>query len=300
MANGHLYIGSAFVLFNRYRCHKSMLGNCCHDNKHLQRAYNKYGGENFIFEAIEIHDETDVLRTREQFHLDKYFDGGVSCYNMTPSVDPVWLNSKYRKDYILIDPYGNEVVFKESLITEIVRKIHTETGIRISSSGLCHVIKGNNLSHKGWRLPKNKNYDYKNWRKNAKIVYRTKKFNVRLRAPDGSIYGPIVNLEKFSRAHGMRPSALHNLIAGRTRYILGWSIFNGSLEKPAAKNSKTVDIKLKSPEGVIYGPINNFAQFCRDNSLNISSMRGMVFRNKGKKMYRGWCLLETRKEKAML
>ncbi len=53
LVNGKIYIGSTFNLSSRRAVHFSALKNKKHVNRHLQNAYNKYGGENFTFEYLE-------------------------------------------------------------------------------------------------------------------------------------------------------------------------------------------------------------------------------------------------------
>ena len=47
------YIGYASEINSRFRHHKSTLKNNTHKNTYLQRAWNKYGEENFRFEVLE-------------------------------------------------------------------------------------------------------------------------------------------------------------------------------------------------------------------------------------------------------
>ena len=58
--NNNIYIGSASNLKNRWNVHKHKLSNNKHVNIHLQRAFNKYGSENFIFEVIEYVDKYNL------------------------------------------------------------------------------------------------------------------------------------------------------------------------------------------------------------------------------------------------
>ena len=73
--NNHLYVGSSKNLKHRKGQHFSTLKHNKHRNYHLQYAYNKYGGENFIFEIIEIIEVEvsilqDTLLKREQYWID--------------------------------------------------------------------------------------------------------------------------------------------------------------------------------------------------------------------------------------
>lgn len=287
--NGSIYIGSARFLGRRFSVHRSTLESGNHDNLHLQRSYKKYGAENFEFDVIECVD-IDVLLEREQFYLDQHFDHGVKCYNMNPTVQVVSLNNKHRKNYVLVDPDNNVVEFKKSLLTEVVLKINEQYKDSVSVTGLHHVLKGRSKSHKKWRTIEN--IDYNCSRKGERRV--GKFYDVKLLSPDGVVYGPIQNLREFCRDHNIDNSShIFNLLAGRTKYIFGWSIFAGSFEKPVTRNAKTYDVKIQSPDGNVYGPIVNLKGFCRDHGLDLSGMQNLIAGKKKTNCYKSWKLLSA-------
>ncbi len=67
--NGHVYIGSSKNIEKRWLRHCSDLHNGRHINRHLQRAWIKYGFGNFAFEILET-TSFDLATQREQFYLD--------------------------------------------------------------------------------------------------------------------------------------------------------------------------------------------------------------------------------------
>lgn len=69
--NNKIYIGSAVSIKNRWSSHKTLLRNNCHDNIHLQYAWNKNGEENFEFSIIELCEKQDLL-ILEQKYLDQF------------------------------------------------------------------------------------------------------------------------------------------------------------------------------------------------------------------------------------
>ena len=71
--NGKIYIGSAVDLKRRRREHFSRLEKKIHNNRLLQRSYNKYGKSFFHFYVIEAVKEKKDLLTREQLYID-WFD----------------------------------------------------------------------------------------------------------------------------------------------------------------------------------------------------------------------------------
>jgi len=68
LVNGKLYIGSSDDIHERWMNHRIMLKNNSHHSKKLQRAYNKYGKENFLFELLEECSIDDLI-SREQYYL---------------------------------------------------------------------------------------------------------------------------------------------------------------------------------------------------------------------------------------
>lgn len=67
--NNKIYCGSSNHILERWDVHKSQLRNNAHSNGHLQRAWNKYGEENFVFVikeliAIDIKDTPELFKQR--------------------------------------------------------------------------------------------------------------------------------------------------------------------------------------------------------------------------------------------
>lgn len=67
--NEHCYYGSSKNIKRRWDKHKSQLKYNRHENIMLQRAWNKYGENNFIFEVVELCEEYELLII-EQKYLD--------------------------------------------------------------------------------------------------------------------------------------------------------------------------------------------------------------------------------------
>ena len=76
------YIGKTGVSFgDRWDCHRAQLNGGYHDNPHLQRAWNKYGSENFEFCIIETVIDISVLDELEIKYIKEYRDA-EKCYNI--------------------------------------------------------------------------------------------------------------------------------------------------------------------------------------------------------------------------
>jgi group I intron endonuclease len=70
--NEKVYIGSAKVLRNRIWEHRSDLKRKRHKNIHLTRAYEQYGVEAFEIFILEVIENLDKLKEREQYWMDTY------------------------------------------------------------------------------------------------------------------------------------------------------------------------------------------------------------------------------------
>ena len=76
------YVGSSVDIICRWYQHKTTLKNNKHHSIKLQRAYNKYGVENFKYEIIE-ECEVTVLFIQEQYYID-FFNCYDDGYNILP------------------------------------------------------------------------------------------------------------------------------------------------------------------------------------------------------------------------
>jgi len=72
VVNNNVYIGSTVNIGNRWREHRRKLNSRIHNNKYLQRAWNKYGWEKFRFEILESVLKKSNLLDREQYYLDLF------------------------------------------------------------------------------------------------------------------------------------------------------------------------------------------------------------------------------------
>lgn len=83
--NNKIYIGSTINLERRWENHIYQLKNNIHHSLKLQRAWNKYGEDNFefsIIEEFESDNEGDKY-VREQYYLDLYKPHTDKGYNMS-------------------------------------------------------------------------------------------------------------------------------------------------------------------------------------------------------------------------
>lgn len=144
-----VYIGKSININNRLRDHKSSLISNKHKNKYLQRAFNKYGLENFLFEILE-ECECEKLNEKEIYYIKK-FNSLNEGYNMTGGGDGSH-NVSFHKNYTIYKFWHPIHGIKECTQIDMKHFLgEFKPGNKISA-----VIKGKRIHHLGWRLYENK------------------------------------------------------------------------------------------------------------------------------------------------
>jgi group I intron endonuclease len=82
--NNKCYIGSAVNIHGRFRLHQSALNRRVHDNRHLQRAWNKYGAGVFEFKTL-LHCDVENLLFYEQRAMEAHSFSNL--YNIRPTAE---------------------------------------------------------------------------------------------------------------------------------------------------------------------------------------------------------------------
>lgn len=82
IVNGRFYIGSAVNLRKRKNNHWHSLRQNKHYNLPMQRAWNKYGEQAFIFEVWELVLVPELLTTQEQYWIEKLTPFGHKGFNI--------------------------------------------------------------------------------------------------------------------------------------------------------------------------------------------------------------------------
>jgi len=98
--NGKYYVGSSADILSpnigRWYKHKWMLKNNNHDNIHLQRAWNKYGGDSFEFKIVEYIEPAKLIG-EEQKYLDDAKLNKNAVYNRTFIAGKIEMTEETRK-----------------------------------------------------------------------------------------------------------------------------------------------------------------------------------------------------------
>lgn len=103
--NDKIYIGSAVSFKQRFIKHKSDLKLNQHHSIYLQRSWNKYGKDKFIFEIVEYVEDKTKLIEREQRWLDFFNPEYNTCptagnslgYKHTDKSKKIMSDKKKRK-----------------------------------------------------------------------------------------------------------------------------------------------------------------------------------------------------------
>lgn len=118
--NGKIYIGSSIEIHIRLMNHKYMLRANKHDNEYLQKSFNKYGENNFIFDIVELCDSNKLI-VKENFYIDKFLSNNLNLgYNLA-KVNEFRRNNfndevKVKNSKINLQKNGNFIKFKASNI----------------------------------------------------------------------------------------------------------------------------------------------------------------------------------------
>ena len=158
--NHKFYIGSAINIKNRWNLHISALRGNRHCNTHLQRAWNEYGEDNFLFEIIEIVENKEDLIKREQFYLDSLLHAQAFInksnklfqklgYNMNPTANS-WFGRKHSNKTILKICSTKKEYFKNGGRVPFKGKHHTnKTKLKISLVKKEYFKNGGRVAFKG-------------------------------------------------------------------------------------------------------------------------------------------------------
>lgn len=130
-----VYVGSSYNIAIRWKSHRKQLNAGTHKNIHLQRAWNKYNEDNFIFFVVENCDKS-LLVTREQYWIDFL----CACnpefgYNINKKADRVTYTKEVRqklsektKEYMNQPEVKKRLSQQSKRLGYIERYIHSHEG----------------------------------------------------------------------------------------------------------------------------------------------------------------------------
>lgn len=128
LVNNKLYVGSSNDLLKRKREHFRTLNKEIHCNKKLQRAFDKYSEQNFIFEIIEFVEDKNKLIEYEQY----------------------WINTlkSVQEGYNINIVAGKGPVYKKSIICLETNKVYDSISEAHKLTGFARSAIGDNCNNK--------------------------------------------------------------------------------------------------------------------------------------------------------
>ncbi len=112
--NGKYYIGSSNNIHKRWEYHKQDLTKRKHHSPYLQRAWNKYGKDNFDFIIVLPNVSENDLLNEEQKYLDNV--NKLECYNTSMIAGKVEMTNEVRqkiKEKLMGNKNGVGRIFSE-------------------------------------------------------------------------------------------------------------------------------------------------------------------------------------------
>lgn len=131
--NNKIYIGSSANIYERFKAHKRKLTNDCHYNNLLQKEWNEYGEDSFIFSIIE-ECNVNYLLEREKYYISLYDTlNQKHGYNLAPIVK----TDGKLKQYIPKNKLDERIIF--------VIKLLLLYGIKVTSISRKFKINSNTI-----------------------------------------------------------------------------------------------------------------------------------------------------------
>jgi group I intron endonuclease len=224
------YIGSTLTTIeNRYRRHVTDLKSGIHHSIFLQRAWNKYGEQNFEIRIIETVDDCNLL-LREQFYLDErkknypphknynicWIAGNCQGRILSPEtrkkisqsqigkVIPLETRLKMSnsqalkcgKYYTFVDPSGNE---HETNNLRAFARLNN-----LCPVGLRTLAKGTTKHHKNWTL-----------KGQSRKIFS-------FMSPEGDLHQNITNLKLFCKNNDLDYKSMSHVHKGNRKHYCGW------------------------------------------------------------------------------
>lgn len=132
MDNGHFYVGSSKDMRKRGASHLRDLRKGSHHNSHLQRAWNKYGEDRFVFIPIAECKQEKLIEEENRYI--QICRGWNKCYNMSDANEIFnWTGRKHSKETL--------AKMSKSALKTRIRKLTEEQVLEIrelSKNKICY------------------------------------------------------------------------------------------------------------------------------------------------------------------
>jgi group I intron endonuclease len=239
LISGNRYIGSSYDIEHRFRHHRWALKNNKHDNDHLQKSWNKYGEDAFVFAVVKDNIPDELLPEKEQELIEKI--PYSSLYNISnfAYLPSDTTGRKLSSEHIekIRNSHLGRVVSEETkkkislsrskpypaFINRITREIIPE-GIGLASMcrehgfsipRMCAVVRGYSHSHHGWML-----YD----KSKRKPLGSENPYPKMINEITGEIIPAGQNIHELCRERNFTRSSITAVIKGKYKQYKGWTL----------------------------------------------------------------------------
>lgn len=204
---GMIYIGSTTnILKARLGNHKRNLRSGKHGNPILQASYNKYGDVSFEYDILEDGISDNDILSVETFWIEYFRYIGAKLYNICHPANT-------RKGI----PMPEDAKQKLSIINT-GKTLTQEHKDRIGTAN-----RGNKSNvGKTWSAEVR-----------SKMSDGSSKTYDGVVSPDGIVYSPITNLNKFCKEHNLDRRGMAYVVAGKRPHWHGWTRYNPEEKKAA-------------------------------------------------------------------
>lgn len=272
--NGKVYIGSTKCFKVRASQHESALKKGYHGNKHLLASWNKYGSENFVFEVIEvIEDSIDVIREKEQVYINSFLSNWEQCYNLdkkTNRCQKTWSKNPdvtiRKKRMNMISRWASDSSYRERMSGHNSPNYGKQLS-QNQKEKLLSAIKGNK------------------WNQN-RVHSQETRTKMSSASSKRGISEAMRNAQKTAL---LGKKQTHEHIKKRVDNRQGYNHSQTTKTKIGYGNSKFYIETILSPDGNFYSNIQNLSEFSREHNLNRSKLLLVI---QGKRSHhKGWTLV---------
>jgi group I intron endonuclease len=220
-----IYIGSTVNSISRWKGHVKSLREQKHHSKHLQRAWNKYGEKNFVFEIIEEVLDKSNLTGREQYYLDIHESYNRNKgYNICPKAGFNTRGASFYKTKEWRDKQRKAHLGKNKSQKTRQKMSESRKGIKFSQehkTNLSNALK-DKLKGEGNPMHGKKHSEETKQKMREKAVERNlKNRNIRAKLSDIMIYEirnlhPKLSYKKIASLYNVHFCTIRNIIKNKT------------------------------------------------------------------------------------
>ena len=210
LVNNKVYIGSSVNLKNRWRQHRDDLRDGRHINLHLQRAWDLYSEDAFVFEVCITCHATTLLWYEQQF-LDQWQpEYNVLLVAGSPLGCRRSEETRRKVGEASAKPYPSFTAPDGTIYPPGRCLLAFCREHKMDRRNMWAVARGRIRSHRGWILT-----EY-SWVSMVGKPYPS------FVSPDGTIYPAGRNLAAFCRRHGLKQNHMWDLAFGKQNHCKGW------------------------------------------------------------------------------